>query len=437
MKFWIWILNLILVLVASPCWAKLISVSGGSVVEGIGGDSPKVFAGLLQNSSFCTSAEVSGTSTCNSCVQMGNLNGSQFACNKAAVHDNTVLSVTLVLTTVPSTTVIVDLTPSSSSTATVITTGVSSSGTPTAGAEFTVSIPWSSICQVFGSGCSSLTSEKRGTLRVGVAQSGSSTSIDTTASVSMSVLLRKPTSASFLTKGSTPFSPQGAYYDFEIYPGDGKVYLENPVRLQTQPESGGAIYWKAIRLFASTSPDIKTGVNPADGKDIPINDVETVASTLSQGSFPNLENGREYYFTIATVDQTGNAEQFIDSGIGVSQRATPSEVVGVLDGKGCFIATAAYGSPWAPQVQVLRDFRDRFLLTNNWGKKFVRFYYQNSPPWAQWLDQNQTAKVVTRAFLWPLVGAAALFLEGGGWFFILLVVAGSLFLLFRKNLRRA
>jgi len=71
--------------------------------------------------------------------------------------------------------------------------------------------------------------------------------------------------------------------------------------------------------------------------------------------------------------------------------------------KGCFIATAAYGSPLAPQVQHLRTFRDRFLMPYPLGHWFVELYYHYSPPLAEVLAQHDDLRAVVRTGLLPLI----------------------------------
>lgn len=72
-------------------------------------------------------------------------------------------------------------------------------------------------------------------------------------------------------------------------------------------------------------------------------------------------------------------------------------------GGGCFIATAAYGSYFEPHVKVLRKFRDKRLLTNRAGRAFVRFYYKNSPPIANWIAPRPWARCLIRMGLTPIV----------------------------------
>ena len=71
--------------------------------------------------------------------------------------------------------------------------------------------------------------------------------------------------------------------------------------------------------------------------------------------------------------------------------------------QGCFIATAAYGTPMAEEIEILRIFRDEHLLTNPLGQTFVDFYYRVSPPIAEFITEHPSLKPIVRAGLLPAV----------------------------------
>ena len=69
----------------------------------------------------------------------------------------------------------------------------------------------------------------------------------------------------------------------------------------------------------------------------------------------------------------------------------------------CFIATAAYGSPIHPHVKALRDFRDRYLISSNLGRRFVSLYYKYSPRIADIITKHKSLRIVIRLWLLPAV----------------------------------
>ncbi|MBI2107260.1 alpha/beta hydrolase [Candidatus Woesearchaeota archaeon] len=72
-------------------------------------------------------------------------------------------------------------------------------------------------------------------------------------------------------------------------------------------------------------------------------------------------------------------------------------------GGGCFIATASYGSPMANEIKALSRFRDKYLLTNEIGKMFVKSYYEYGPGIANYIENKESIKRITRGILNPVV----------------------------------
>jgi hypothetical protein len=62
----------------------------------------------------------------------------------------------------------------------------------------------------------------------------------------------------------------------------------------------------------------------------------------------------------------------------------------------CFIATAALGSPLAPEVKTLQTFRDNVLRKYYVGRKFITLYESVSPPFARIIARNNVLRYLTR-----------------------------------------
>ena len=69
----------------------------------------------------------------------------------------------------------------------------------------------------------------------------------------------------------------------------------------------------------------------------------------------------------------------------------------------CFIATAAYGTPMAKDVLVLRQFRDDYLMTSLPGRVMMGVYYRLSPPIAKAIEHSPQARAIVRGLLRPVV----------------------------------
>ena len=82
------------------------------------------------------------------------------------------------------------------------------------------------------------------------------------------------------------------------------------------------------------------------------------------------------------------------------------------EGGGCLIATAAFGSEMAPQVQFLREIRDNTVMSTQSGTSFMagfnQFYYSFSPTVADYERENPVFKEAVKVTLTPLLTSLTL-----------------------------
>lgn len=79
---------------------------------------------------------------------------------------------------------------------------------------------------------------------------------------------------------------------------------------------------------------------------------------------------------------------------------------------GCLIATAAFGSEMAPQVQLLREIRDNKVMSTEAGAEFMtgfnQFYYSFSPTIADMERNNPAFKELVKLGITPMISSLSI-----------------------------
>lgn len=74
---------------------------------------------------------------------------------------------------------------------------------------------------------------------------------------------------------------------------------------------------------------------------------------------------------------------------------------------GCFVATAIYEVPSAPELSTLRTFRDKVLMSSDAGRRLVSYYYHLGPHWARQVREAEWVQSALR----PIVGGISYILS--------------------------
>lgn len=117
-------------------------------------------------------------------------------------------------------------------------------------------------------------------------------------------------------------------------------------------------------------------------------------------------------------DQISRFEDSVNSFKIISEPIKETKPVQEIDstteekGGGCLIATAAYDSELAPQVQQLRELRDNSLLQTESGTAFMtgfnQLYYSFSPTIADWERQSPAFKEFVKITLTPMISSLSI-----------------------------
>lgn len=179
---------------------------------------------------------------------------------------------------------------------------------------------------------------------------------------------------------------------------DGTVRLFADYASATCPTTGGDVLVDGVQTFSILYNPNPNGTASlwSIGQDVKNLFAVNVQFVLSR---PDSGGGVPFFTTVSPRNNNNTG------GAAAPSAANPPPE---YSGKQCFVTTAAYGDADHPVVEVLRRFRDRFLLPTEAGKTLVRFYYEAGPSLASAIEDNPIACLLVRLLVTPMAGFALL-----------------------------
>ena len=184
--------------------------------------------------------------------------------------------------------------------------------------------------------------------------------------------------------GDTLHAHEWAQLRFEAAKDDRGIFRYD-VRVSTDPIDDERSFMRAERAKEATIAAQEL-VIPTD----------VAAGDMVHVDVGGLTQSTRYYVAVRAVDECAKSGEF-----GVAEFQTPVRTFTTVTP--CFVATAAYGSPLAAEIGVLRRYRDRYLQNHALGRVLVDAYYAFGPGLANLVSQDEELRAATRWALGPVV----------------------------------
>jgi hypothetical protein len=203
--------------------------------------------------------------------------------------------------------------------------------------------------------------------------------------------------------------------------GDAPPSAISALELGRHPDERNAHQWARLRFDAagddhgvfrydvrvSTSPitDEASFMAAMPAKEASIDAAELrVPTEAAQGGAVEVAMGglvaeTHYFVGVRPMDEC--------AGVGplrVAEITTPKRIFATVTP--CFVATAAYGSPLSAEIGVLRELRDRYLMSHALGRALVSSYYAVGPALAGVIGEHDSLRAAVRTALGPVVALA-------------------------------
>jgi hypothetical protein len=164
------------------------------------------------------------------------------------------------------------------------------------------------------------------------------------------------------------------------------------VRVSTEPIVDEASFIRDGRLAKNATDDV-------EGATALMLPVAIPEAGVIEAAIGDLAAQTHYYIGVRATDDSNRS-----GSISVAEIDTTAREFATVTP--CFIATAAYGTPLASEISVLRRLRDRYLLAQAPGRALVAAYYRVGPRAAAFIASRPPLRPIVRSLLSPLVAAA-------------------------------
>jgi peptide/nickel transport system substrate-binding protein len=141
-------------------------------------------------------------------------------------------------------------------------------------------------------------------------------------------------------------------------------------------------------------------------------DLFTLPQNSAQGQYTVFVSASKAGFNTGQVQTKFSVGTQTTSSLSTSTRSTSSSQTSTSSTPSapskCLIATATFGSELAPEVALLRNFRDSQVLQTAAGSSFMlafnAFYYSFSPQVASYISSHDYVRAGMKVVLYPLIG---------------------------------